>query len=182
MIFKRRSWMHALAIFAVFAATGIRGKGLSAQAIEHSASSIPSDRLIIQTFEGKTLTLSPQELAALPHRTLTVFNEHSKASETYSGVPLADLLGKVGVPLGKKVRGNLFLIGIVATGTDNYAVLFSLAEVDPSIHTGDVIVADTVNGQKISSDGAFKLVSSEEKRPARWVRNLKSIAVVEVKP
>jgi Ni,Fe-hydrogenase maturation factor len=86
------------------------------------------------------------------------------------------------VPLGEAVRGKLFMVGVVAAGTDGYGVLYSLAEVDPAIHTGDVIVADTVDGKKLDKDGAFKMVSSEERRPARWVRNLTSISVVKVEP
>ena len=91
--------------------------------------------------------MSPEELAALPHKSVSVFNAHSKANETYSGVPLADLLSKVGVPLGESVRGKLFMIGVVAEGMDGYGVLYSLAEVDPAIHTGDVIVADSLDGK-----------------------------------
>src|ERR1700681_1805464 len=102
----------------------------AAQQMEHSAPS-PSTHLTIKTYEGKTLTLTPEELAALPHKTVAVFNAHSKANETYSGVPLADLLDKAGVPLGESVRGKLFMIGVVAEGTDHYGVLYSLAEVDP---------------------------------------------------
>lgn len=74
------------------------------------------------------------------------------------------------------------MIGVIAEGTDGYRVLYSLAEIDPAIHTGDVIVADTLDGHKLNSDGAFKLVSTEEKRPAQWVRNLTAISVVNVKP
>jgi len=153
-----------------------------AQQMEHSAPSAPSTRLTIKTYEGKTLTVTPEELAALPHKSVSVFNAHSKTNETYSGVPLADLLSKAGVPLGEAVRGKLFMVGVVAAGTDGYGVLYSLAEVDPAIHTGDVIVADTVDGKKLDKDGAFKMVSSEERRPARWVRNLTSISVVKVEP
>src|ERR1700678_2779907 len=153
-----------------------------AQQMEHSAPSAPSTHLTIKTYDGKTLSLSPEELAALPHKSVTVFNAHSKTNETYSGVPLADLLSKVGVPLGENVRGKLFMIGVVAEGMDDYSVLYSLAEVDPAIHTGDVIVADTLDGKKLGKDGAFKMVSSEEKRPARWVRNLTSISVIKVEP
>jgi hypothetical protein len=155
---------------------------IPAQQMEHSAPSVSSTRLTIKTYDGKTLTISPDELAALPHKTVAVFNAHSKAQEQYAGVPLADLLSKAGVPLGESVRGKLFLVGVVATGTDGYSVLYSLAEVDPAIHTGDVIVADTLDGQKLGKDGAFKMVSSEERRPARWVRNLTSISVVKVEP
>ena len=153
-----------------------------AQQMEHGSPSVPSTSLTIHTYEGKSLSLTPDELAALPHKSVTVFNAHSKANETYSGVPLVDLLAKVGVPLGEAVRGKLFMIGIVAQGTDGYGALYSLAEVDPSIHTGDVIVADKVDGQKLTKDGAFKMVSSEERRPARWVRNLTSLSVVQVAP
>jgi hypothetical protein len=153
-----------------------------AQQMEHSAPSIPSTQLTIKTYEGKTVTLSPADLAALPHKSVAVFNAHSKANETYSGVPLADLLSKAGVPLGESVRGKLFLVGVVASGTDGYGVLYSLAEVDPAIHTGDVIVADMLDGQKLTKDGAFKMVSSDERRPARWVRNLTSVSVVKVEP
>jgi hypothetical protein len=167
----------------VLAFTLLAGRpGLVAQQMEHSTPSTPSTQLTIKTYEGKTLNFSPDELAVLPHKQVSVFNAHSKANETYSGVLLADLLGKAGVPLGESMRGKLFMTGIVAQGMDNYSVLYSLAEVDPSIHTGDVIVADTLDGQKLGKDGAFKMVSSEEKRPARWVRNLTSISVVKVAP
>jgi hypothetical protein len=128
------------------------------------------------------MTFTPEDIAAMPHKSVSVYNAHTKANETYSGVPLTDLLGKVGVPLGESVRGKLLLIGVVAEGTDHYGVLYALAEIDPSIHQGDVIVADLVNAQKLGKDGAFKMVSTEEKRPARWVRNLKSITVIEAKP
>jgi hypothetical protein len=43
-------------------------------------------------------------------------------------------------------------------------------------------VADSIGGRALDKDGAFKLVSTEEKRPARWVRNLTRIAVVAVQP
>jgi hypothetical protein len=179
---KTLPWWSALAVPTLALVLCGGQSAAFAQQMEHSAPSVPSTQLTIRTYDGKTLTLSPTDLAALPHKSVAVFNAHSKANETYSGVPLADLLGKVGVPLGESVRGKLFLIGIVAQGTDSYGVLYSLAEVDPAIHTGDVIVADTLDGQKLDKDGAFKMVSSEERRPARWVRNLTSISVVKVAP
>jgi hypothetical protein len=132
--------------------------------------------------DGKSVEFHPEDLAALPHKAISVFNSHNKANEKYSGVPLSDLLSKAGLPQGEAVKGKLFLTGVVATGTDHYSVLYALAEVDPSIHTGDVIVADSMDGQKLGKDGAFKMVSTEERRPARWVRNLTEISVVEVKP
>jgi len=166
----------AVVIFASRVAT------VSAQEMDHSRPTVPSLQLKIQGLDGRSITLSPDEFAALPHKTVSVFNSHSKANEKYSGVSITDLLAKVGTPLGEKVRGKVFLTGVVEEGTDNYAVLYPLAEVDPSIHSGEVIVADSVDDHKLEKDGAFKMVSTEEKRPARWVRNLTSITVIEVKP
>jgi len=153
-----------------------------AQEMDHSRPTVPSSQLTIRGLDGKSITLTPEDLAAMPHKTVSVYNEHTKASEKYAGVPLANLLAKANVPLGEKVRGKLFMTAVIAAGTDKYSVLYSLAEVDPSIHTGDVLIADMMDGQKLGKDGMFKLVSTEEKRPARWVRNLTEISVVDVKP
>ena len=177
---------HPRSVLLPFALAAVLFPGaasLPAQDMGHqSQPAIPSTSLEIQGIDGKSIALSPEEFAALPHKTVSVFNAHSKINEKYSGVPLTELLAKVGVPLGERVQGKAFLTGIIAEGTDHYSVLFALAEVDPSIHTGDVIVADSVDDHKLGKDGAFKLVSTEEKRPARWVRNLASITVIEVKP
>jgi hypothetical protein len=153
-----------------------------AQGMDHHQAFEPSTQLTLRGLDGKTVSLSPEEIAALPHKAVSVFNSHTKANETYSGVALADLLAKVGVPHGEEVKGRLFMTAVIAEGTDKYGVVYALAEVDPSIHTGDVIVADSVDGQKLGKEGAFKMVSTEERRPARWVRNLTEISVIEVKP
>lgn len=157
------------------------GQGMGGD-MGHTKTSVPSTQLTIRNLDGKSITFTPEDIAVLPHKTVSVLNTHTKASETYSGVPLADLLTKAGVPQGEKVRGPLFMTAVIATGTDHYSVLYALAEIDPSIHTGDIIVADSMGGQKLGSDGAFKMVSTEERRPARWVRNLTEISVVQVKP
>jgi hypothetical protein len=165
-----------------FVTAGSGNTWAGAQEMGHPEPSTPSTTLTIRGLDGKSVEFHPEDLAALPHKAISVFNSHNKANEKYSGVPLSDLLSKAGLPQGEAVKGKLFLTGVVATGTDHYSVLYALAEVDPSIHTGDVIVADSMDGQKLGKDGAFKMVSTEERRPARWVRNLTEISVVEVKP
>ena len=137
----------------------------------------PSTTLSLTGLDGKTLSFSSADLKAMPHKSVTVFNEHAKANESYTGVLLTDLLTKAGVPTGKDLKGKAFLMYVLAEGTDHYRVLYSLDEVDGANHTGDVIVADTLDGAALTTDGAFKLVSTEDKRPARWVRNLTAITV-----
>jgi hypothetical protein len=127
------------------------------------------------------LTLTAADLKAKPHLTVTVHNPHSNADETYSGVSLATLFSEMGAPLGKDLRGPALATYLVATGSDGYCAVFSLAEIDPSFHPGDVIVADAMNGKPLDAQtGPFRLVVTEDKRPARWVRNVVSIELKSV--
>jgi hypothetical protein len=124
---------------------------------------------------GQSATLSAADLKALLQKTVTFHNVHTKADEVYTGVPLTDLLAKYGAPTGDKLRGKGLSVYIVATGSDGYKAVLSLAETDPSFHPGDVIVADTIDGKPLGKEGPFKLVVTEDKRPARCVHNLVSI-------
>jgi len=119
-----------------------------------------------------SVALSSADFRALPHITITVQNGHTNAAEAYSGVPLATLLAKVNAPLGKELHGEAMTSYVIATGSDQYSVVLSLAEVDPSFHEGPVIVADARDGQPLGKSGPFQLIVSNDKRPARWVHNL----------
>ena len=155
-------------------------RSCSAQEMHDATASKPSAALEIRGLDGSTQTVTPSDLKALPHKSVKVFNAHTKKNESYSGVELAELLARVNAPVGEKLKGRLFMTGVVAEGTDGYKVLYSVAEVDPVMHSGDVIIADSVNGGPLGSNGAFQLVNTEDKRPARWVRNLDRILVVAV--
>lgn len=137
-----------------------------------------ADTLLL-TAEGRQMpvALSLTEFHALPHVSVTVHNAHTSADETYSGVPLAALLAKLDAPLGDKLRGKALATYIVATGSDGYAVVLSIAEADPSFHGGEILIADTRDGQPLGKSGPFQLIVSEDKRPARWVHSLVSISL-----
>jgi len=67
---------------------------------------------------------------------------------------------------------------VVAEASDGYRVVFSLSELDSGILDSEVMVADTMDGAPLGEkQGPFRLVAPHEKRPARWVRMLKSITV-----
>lgn len=128
------------------------------------------------TFGDKAAQWTPTTLAKLPHTTITVYNEHAKANQTYTGVPLIDLLAQLGVP--NKPRGKDFRLYVVAGGSDGYQVVYSLGEIAPDVHDGTVLVADGVDGHDLGNDGLLQMVATGEKRPARWVRNLIAIRVL----
>ena len=138
----------------------------------------PKDSLVITAEPYHTpVAFTPADIRALPHITAKVHNGHMDKDEMYSGVPLVTLLAKANAPMGKELRKEAYTIYVVATGSDGYSVLLSLAEVDPDFHAGQVLVADTRDGQPLGKNGPFQLIVSDDKRPARWVRNLQSLTL-----
>ena len=137
----------------------------------------PASTSLTVTVDGKATTFSAADLAAMTQKTLTIHNEHTKVDETYAGVALADLLTKCGFTASQATHQKMLRSYISAAGTDKYWVLYSLTEVEPSEHNGAVIVATLMGGKGLGEDGQLKLVSSEDKKPQRWVRNLTAITL-----
>jgi hypothetical protein len=141
----------------------------------------PDPNVIILTvapFNGK-FSITKEVLNGLPKKSVVLHNPHSNAEEKYEGVLLADLLTKYGAPLGNELRGGFLSYYVLAVGADGYSVVYSLAEIDPSFHPGDVIIADSMDGKPLDTHtGPFRLVSTEDKRPARGVRNLITIELI----
>jgi hypothetical protein len=131
--------------------------------------------LVITASPGQRGVYTLATLKDLPHQTVTIFDHHTKANETFSGVPLMDLLAKLGVPHGEALYGKALTEYVVATGSDGYKSVVTLAEIDPEFHPGMVLVADAMDGKPLGATGPFRLIVSEDKRPARSVRNLVSI-------
>jgi hypothetical protein len=150
---------------------------LSNLAAQQAATPAPeAGQLLLAGPQHPPLRLSLADLKAIPRIDVTVHNPHTNADETYSGVRLADLLAKLGAPLGSELHGQALANYVVATGSDGYKAVLALAEVDPSFHPGEVLVADAMNGKPLDPhSGPLKLVVTEDKRPARSVRNLVSI-------
>jgi hypothetical protein len=139
----------------------------------------PTPELKITGAVSKTLTVNLSDLKKMPRKTLSVVNPHNKKIEVYEGVLLEALLHRAGVPQGEHLRGPAMATYVVAEAEDGYRVVFSLAELDSGILDSEVIVADTMDGTNLGAkEGPFKIVAPHEKRPARWVRMLKSITVV----
>lgn len=131
-----------------------------------------ANTLVILGVAGQRGVFTPATLKDYPHQSVTIFDPHVKANQTYSGVPLIDLLSHLGVPHGADLKSKALADYIVATGSDGYKSVVALGEVDPEFHPGTVLVADTLDGKPLDKAGPFRLVVTEDKRPARSVRNL----------
>jgi len=139
----------------------------------------PSTSLVL-TVDGKATAFSVADLKAMPQRTEIVHNEHTKVDEKYMGVALSDLLAKAGFVADKTTQKKMLHSVVRAEGTDKYWVLYSVTEVEGSEHDGDVFVATSMDGKGLGADGNFKLVSTGDKKPQRWVRNLTAITLKTV--
>jgi DMSO/TMAO reductase YedYZ molybdopterin-dependent catalytic subunit len=124
------------------------------------------------------LTLTIADLKNMPRTVLPVTNPHENKTETYEGVLLEELLRRAGVPQGEQLRGKLLNTCVIAEAEDGYKVVFAIAELDSGMTNSEILVADTVDGAPIDPKrGPFRLVAPHDKRPARWVRMLKSITI-----
>ena len=127
------------------------------------------------------LKLTVPDLKKMPRTTLSLTNPHNNNKEVYEGVLLEELLRRAGAMQGTDLRGPAMATYVLAEAADGYRVIFSLAELDSGILDSNVIVSDTMDSKPLGADlGPFRLVAPHEKRPARWVRMLKSITVVRL--
>lgn len=99
----------------------------------------------------------------------------------FEGVPLTELLARVGAPTGERLRGKELTHVVIVRSRDGYQVTLSLAETDPTVSPRKVILADRSDGAVISGeDGPFRLVVEGDLKPARSARMVAAIEVRKV--
>lgn len=129
----------------------------------------------------KPLTLQAADLKAMAHTSVTA-KERDGKEHTYSGVPLADLLKQAGATIGPELRGENLTKFVLVKAADGYEVLFALPELDPEYATRTIVLADSVDGAPLAQGvGPYRIVVPGEKKPARWIREVRSIEVRFVK-
>lgn len=116
-------------------------------------------------------------LAALP-RTPVVATAGGQ-TQRCEGVPLAALLRAAGAMPAEPLTGAQLTRYVQVDFRRGYRVLFSLAELDPSLGNHPVFVIARCNGQPLSADeGPLRLAAPTESQPARSLGQLKSITVI----
>jgi hypothetical protein len=134
-------------------------------------------------FAGKTLALTATDLAAIAHEDFSATNTHEKQTHTYSGFPVRRLLERAGVPLGEKLRGPALHWVVVAHARDGYAVAYALTEFDPAFTDRTIMLVDRRDGQPLPNGvGALQVIIPADGRPARWIRMVEKLDVVDVSP
>ena len=125
----------------------------------------------------KPLTLQAADLKAMTHTTVTAKDRDGK-EHSYSGIPLADLLKQAGATMGGELRGKNLTKCLLVKAADAYEVLFALPEIDPDFTAQTILLADSVDGAPLPQGiGPYRIVVPGEKKPARWIREVKSMEV-----
>lgn len=125
----------------------------------------------------QTIAVSADTLAGLP-RVKVEAKEHENPTATYEGVLLGSILERAGVPRGEKLRGKALRTIVVITARDGYEVIFTLPDTDPAFTDRLIVLADMKDAKPLpEKEGPFRIVVPAEKRPARWIRNVKTIAI-----
>jgi DMSO/TMAO reductase YedYZ molybdopterin-dependent catalytic subunit len=124
------------------------------------------------------LSLDAKTLASMPHEQVTA-SAHDEPASQWGGVRLEDILSRAGVPLDKPLRGKTLASFVRVTAADQYQVVFGLADLDATLGHTQVLLVDTRDGKPLDKDGPLRLLVPGDKRPARWVRNVTMIEVVD---
>jgi hypothetical protein len=131
--------------------------------------------------EGRApLTLSAEDISKMPSHTIGV-NEHGK-DISYTGVLVYDVLVKTGVPMGAQLRGKVLSSYMLATAKDGYAVLYALPEFDPAFTNAQPLIATAADSKPLDANqGPFRIVMPQDKKPARSLRMLQMIEIVQLR-
>lgn len=116
----------------------------------------------------KQLSISRTDLEKLPPVEIKAKDKEGR-EQVYKGVNLFNVLQTAGIPATSKS----FLSYIQVTGKDNYKVIFTLTELDPVFTSQQIVLA--------IEPASFRIVVPNDKKHARWVRDVAAIKLVTVR-
>ncbi len=107
-----------------------------------------SGQIVVHVNDAPPVTVAATDIASLSRHTATL-NDHGK-QVSYEGVLMHDVLAKGGVDFGNGLHGKQLSSYVAASASDNYEVVFALAEFDPTLMDSDIIIADKRDGQSLA--------------------------------
>jgi hypothetical protein len=137
-------------------------------------------KVTLRINDAPAVVLAASDLAKLPRHT-AVLDDHGK-QVSYEGALLRDLLAQNGVSFEKGLHGKQLASYVAAVASDGYEVVFALGDFDPTIMDSDILMADKREGRALDSkEGPLRIVVPHDKRPARSLRMLQEIDVVQLR-
>jgi len=138
-----------------------------------------AQQLTIQADAGKQL-LSRTDIEGLPHVKVTA-SEHSSGPVGFEGVTLKSILEKAGVSFGESLKGKRLSSCLLVEAADGYRVVIALPELDPAFTNKQTLLVFLRDGKPLGEkEGPYRILIPDEKRMARWVRQVTTLKIVEV--
>ena len=136
-------------------------------------------QLIVQTEAGKQI-LDRGDVEALPHIRVTA-SEHSSPPVTFEGVTVKSVLEKAGISFGEGMKGKRLANCLLVEAADGYRAVIALPELDPAFTDRQTVLAFLRDGKPLSEkEGPYRIIIPDEKRMARWVRQVTTLKIVAV--
>jgi len=144
-----------------------------------SAALAQCQQLTIQTEGGKQTVLARSDIESLPH--VKVATHGAENSATFEGVALKTILEKGGVEFGHSMRGKRLASCLLVEAADGYSAVIALPEIDPDFTDKQIVLAFLQDGKPLDAKaGPHQIVIPDEKRMARWVRQVTTLKIVDV--
>jgi hypothetical protein len=149
-------------------------------ALVFSSATLLCQQLTIQTDPGKQVLLSRADIEALPHVKVTA-SEHSSGPVNFEGVTLKSVLEKAGVGFGESMKGKRLSNCLLVEAADSYRAVIALPELDPAFTDKQTLLVFLRDGKPLGEkEGPYRIVIPDEKRMARWVRQVTTLKIVDV--
>lgn len=147
------------------------------------ADPVRCQQLTVQSEGGKQTVLARSDIEALPR--VKVTTAASGVSTTFEGVLLSAVLEKAGVEIGGNMKGAMkgkrMASCLLVEAADGYRVVIALPELDPAFTDKQIVLAFLKDGKPLDDkEGPFRVVIPDEKRMARWVRQVTTLKIVDV--
>jgi len=96
-------------------------------------------------------------------------------------VTLRSVLEKGGVNFGESMKGKRLANCLLVEAADGYRAVIALPEMDPAFTDKQIVLAFLRDGKPLGEkEGPYRVVIPDEKRMARWVRQVTALKIVEV--
>jgi hypothetical protein len=136
-------------------------------------------QLTVEAESGEPTVLTRADIEALPH--VKVTTSASGTSTTFEGVALEAVLEKAGVEFGASLKGKRLALCLLVEAADSYRVVIALPELDPAFTDKQVVLAFLKEEKPLDEkEGPYRIVIPDEKRMARWVRQVTKLKIVDV--
>jgi hypothetical protein len=136
-----------------------------------------SEQIIVQENSSDPVILSAADIGSLPHTTVKVSGPDG--TKVFSGVLVATVLKKANV--GLALKGKRLASCLIVEAADGYRVVIALPELDPEFTDKQILLAGERDGKPLDDkEGPYRIIIPDEKKMARWVRQVKTLKIVGV--